>query len=248
MKFSNRENPRSCSLNSEPLFPHHQASNNNYKLIFTLAATVSLASCIAFVLLVPSHVRPLQGGRRDSSGALIKGFKMSQLVQDVKNMGLDFYRMLIIVALYGMGHISEALLEARAMEVGFGKAESTLVVATLAFVTFVCAYPLGRLQDRCGPMVTFAVGMSALITADLILMTSESNPWAVFISLLFMGVHMGVFQGPILSIIVSLAPEHLRGTAFGIFYTIMAFTAMFAQSLLGYVWHTFGAHFAFGKV
>lgn len=40
------------------------------------------------------------------------------------------------------------MLEARAMEVGFGKAESTLVVALLAFTIFLAAYPLGRLDDK----------------------------------------------------------------------------------------------------
>lgn len=42
----------------------------------------------------------------------------------------------------------QSLLEARAIEVGFGKAESTLVVAALSFVIFVVAYPLGRLDDK----------------------------------------------------------------------------------------------------
>ena len=33
-------------------------------------------------------------------------------------------------------------------QVGFGKAEATLVVAALALVTFLTAYPLGRLDDK----------------------------------------------------------------------------------------------------
>lgn len=263
-----------------------KASNNNYQLIFTMAATVSLASCVAFVMLVPSHVRPQKEREPEEGGVAAvapaaascsspssevasstsaaspiiaeasgiantksgakSGFQMSQLIKDVVGMGPDFYRMLLIICLYGMGHINESLLEARAMEVGFGKAESTLVVATLAFVIFICAYPLGRLEDRYGPRVTFGIGMAALVIADLVLLVSGTHPWAVFASLLFMGIHMGVFQGPILGIVVGLAPSHLRGTAFGIFYTVMAVTALGAQSLLGSVWHAFGATSAFG--
>lgn len=37
-------------------------------------------------------------------------------------------------------------------------------------------------------------------------------------------------QGPLLSIVVGLAPAHLRGTAFGIFYTVMAITAVGAAT------------------
>jgi hypothetical protein len=36
-------------------------------------------------------------------------------------------------------------------QVGFGKAEATLVVALLCLSVSVCAYPLGRLDDKHGP-------------------------------------------------------------------------------------------------
>lgn len=38
--------------------------------------------------------------------------------------------------------------QARAIEVGFGKAEATLVVAAIAVVTFLTAFPLGQLDDK----------------------------------------------------------------------------------------------------
>jgi MFS family permease len=88
--------------------------------------------------------------------------------------------------------------------------------------------------------------MLAHIAADAILMLSGHYPWAVFASLTFMGVHMGVMNGPLLGIAVSKAPAHLRGTAFGIFYTVMAVIAMSANSFFGSLWHTFGAPTAFG--
>ncbi|KAJ9511420.1 hypothetical protein QJQ45_029925 [Haematococcus lacustris] len=284
-----------------------KASGNNYKLIFLMAATVSVASCLAFVVLVPNHSRPLtpqqqaaadqqaaysaqqaqlqaaataakpsQPGSSSSSGhgqagvpgdlAAVResgaglrgaaglalaapllprpepqGRSAGQLLADVRNMGPDFYRMLLTVSLYGMGHIAEALLEARAIEVGFGKAESTLVVCCLAFVIFLVAYPLGRLDDRYGPRVTFAVGMTALILGNLTLLMSGAHPHAVFLACAFLGVHWGVIQGPMLSIVVGLAPASLRGTAFGIFYTVMAATALAANTLYGSLWTMLGA-------
>jgi MFS family permease len=243
-----------------------KATNNNYQLIFTLAAGLSLASTVAFVLMVPAHARPIvaapapagassasssspaSGSSPAAAAPQQPGFRraVAKFAKDVASMGTDFYRMLLVVSLYGLGHISEALLESRAMEVGFGKAESTLIVASLAFVTFCAAYPLGRLDDKYGPRVTFGLGMAALVAGDLVLLASGTHPWAVFASLLFMGVHMGVIQGPLLSIVVGLAPPHLRGTAFGIFYTVMAFTALGANALFGSLWHSLGATHAFG--
>ncbi|KAI8472200.1 MAG: major facilitator superfamily domain-containing protein [Monoraphidium minutum] len=168
------------------------------------------------------------------------------LWRDVRSMGRDFYRTLAVIGLYGLGHINESLLEARAIEVGFGKAEATLVVALLCLSVTLCAYPLGRLDDKHGPRMTFALGMAALIAGDLVLLTSGAWPPAVFVACIFWGVHWAVVQGPMLGVVVGLAPPHLKGTAFGIFYSLMAVTAMAANTLFGNVWHTHGAGAAFG--
>ena len=108
-----------------------KASDNNYKAIFLLAASVSLAATFAFALLVPSHPNTNQqqaaaGGSGSSSGKDGKqqqagAFKQQavRLWQDVRQMGKDFYRTMGVIGLYGMGHINESLLEARAIEVGY---------------------------------------------------------------------------------------------------------------------------------
>jgi MFS family permease len=49
-----------------------------------------------------------------------------------------------------------------------------------------------------------------------------------------------------LSIVSGFAPERLRGTAFGIFYTVMAATAVAANTLFGTIWTNMGAQAAFG--
>lgn len=243
-----------------------KASNNNYQLIFYSAATVSLAACIAFVLFVPAHTRtptpaavptaiastlgaPVDGTTHPGSAAAaaVPGpfAGAGEFFRSVASMGSDFYRMLGVICLYAMGHINESLLEARAMEVGFGKAEATLVVAALAAVTFLTAFPLGRLDDKYGAGTTFAVGISALIAGDLVLLLSGPHPMALFAACAFLGVHWAVIQGPLLSIVSGLAPANLRGTAFGIFYTVMAVTAVAANTMYGSIWHTYGANAAF---
>jgi hypothetical protein len=170
---------------------------------------------------------------------------VAQFWRDVRSMGVDFYRTLSVIALYGLGHINESLLEARAIEVGFGKAESTLVVALLCFSVFLCAYPLGRLDDKYGHATTFALGMASLMAGDLVLLFSGQWPWAVFVACGFWGVHWAVVQGPMLSAVVGMAPPHLKGTAFGIFYTMMALVAMAANTMFGSIWHAHSATSAF---
>jgi uncharacterized membrane protein YeaQ/YmgE (transglycosylase-associated protein family) len=88
--------------------------------------------------------------------------------------------------------------------------------------------------------------MAALVAGDLVLLGSGSWPPAVFVACLLWGVHWAVVQGPMLGVVASYAPPHLKGTAFGIFYTVMALTAVAANTLFGSVWHAHGACAAFG--
>eukprot|EP00879_Flechtneria_rotunda_P022252 GHRR01023478.1.p1 GENE.GHRR01023478.1~~GHRR01023478.1.p1 ORF type:complete len:398 (+),score=170.40 GHRR01023478.1:199-1392(+) len=273
-------------------------SDNNYRLIFLLAAGVSALSTLAFVVCVPSHPNTSSSNRlrwqqqkqqenelqaqqqqqpeqvqqqalrlrqqqqqphqhvrqqqQNNQQQQIIGSSSNLLAnvaafwRDVRSMGVDFYRTLSVIALYGLGHINESLLEARAIEVGFGKAESTLVVALLCFSVFLCAYPLGRLDDKHGHSTTFALGMASLVAGDLVLLASGSWPAAVFLACGFWGVHWAVVQGPMLSAVVGMAPPHLKGTAFGIFYTMMALVAVAANTMFGAVWHAHSATAAFG--
>jgi hypothetical protein len=114
-----------------------KASGNNYQAIFLLAAGVSLAATFAFALLVPSHPNTSQQQRKAAAAAAMAagssssssrvgkqqeqedgfGQQAARLWQDVRQMGKDFYRTMGVIALYGMGHINESMLEARAIEV-----------------------------------------------------------------------------------------------------------------------------------
>lgn len=229
-----------------------KASDNNYRLVFLLASFISLGACAAFVFLVPSHPvardqEPAAGTCREPATNWYQRMqrRADDIATGVRSMSPDFYRMLGVIALYGLGHVNESLLEARAIEVGFGKAEATLVVATLCMVVFLCAYPLGRLADKHGLRAMFATGMTALVLGHLTLLTSAVFPHAVFVSCLFLGVHCAVFQGPLLSLVVGLSPPHLRGTAFGVYYTVMALVAVAGNTTMGTVWHMFSALHAF---
>jgi signal transduction histidine kinase len=87
--------------------------------------------------------------------------------------------------------------------------------------------------------------MAALIAGDLVLLASGVWPPAVFAACLLWGVHWAVVQGPMLGVVVGLAPPHLKGTAFGIFYSVMALTAVVANTVYGSIWHAHGAGAAF---
>jgi MFS family permease len=241
-----------------------KGTGGNYRAIFLAATGVTVLATVAFVLLVPGGGNSSVSSSAQPSAAdnpPQKPTTQSSLFtapravarslhrtwQDVRQMSADFWRTLAVICMYGLGHVNESLLEARAMEVGFGKAESALVVAALCFAVFCCAYPLGRLDDAWGHRTTFGLGMAALIAGDLCLvLSSTALPWAVFAATAFWGAHVAVLQGPMLSVVVGLAPAHLKGTAFGIFYSAMALVAVAANTAYGRVWQAHGAPAAYG--
>jgi len=83
------------------------------------------------------------------------------------------------------------------------------------------------------------MGMIALLAADLIL------AWAGDIALVFAGValwglHMGLTQGLLATLVADTAPMELRGVAFGLF-NFAAGLAMVAGSVCaGALWDWFG--------
>jgi MFS family permease len=59
------------------------------------------------------------------------------------------------------------------------------------------------------------------------------------------GLHMGVTQGLFATMVASVAPPDLRGTAFGFFHLVSG-VAMFGASVLaGFLWDQFGASYTF---
>jgi len=59
------------------------------------------------------------------------------------------------------------------------------------------------------------------------------------------GIHLGLTQGLLSTLVAASAPDHLRGTAFGIFNLVNGVALLFASLVAGVVWQMFGAAMAF---
>ena len=54
------------------------------------------------------------------------------------------------------------------------------------------------------------------------------------------GLHMGLTQGLLATMVTDTAPAHLRGTAFGTFNLVSGVTMLAASVLAGVLWDRFG--------
>jgi MFS family permease len=107
------------------------------------------------------------------------------------------------------------------------------------------AYPLGRLADRMPHRTLLAGGMALLVLADLLLATAGTGPllWG---GIALWGLHMAMTQGLLATMVAATAPEHLRGTAFGLFNLASGATLLVASGLAGWLWDRWGPATTFG--
>jgi MFS family permease len=148
----------------------------------------------------------------------------------------------LIVVLGGvltLARFSEAFLVLRAASVGLSAAFVPLVLVTMNVVYALSAYPAGVAADRMSPRTLLALGLGALIAADLVL-AAALTPLVVFGGVALWGLHMGLTQGLQASLVAAAAPADLRGTAFGLFNLMTGVVLLLASVIAGLLWSRLG--------
>ena len=149
-----------------------------------------------------------------------------------------------IGAVFNLARFSEAFLVLRVQLGGIPVAYVPLVMMGMNVVYSVSAYLFGRLSDRMNHGKLLSLGFIVLIAADLVL--AASDHWltmAVGVSL--WGLHMGITQGLLATMVADTAPVDMRGTAFGFFNLVGGIAMLIASVTAGLLWGRFGASFTF---
>jgi MFS family permease len=124
---------------------------------------------------------------------------------------------------------------------------SILVLMNLSYAA--SAFPFSRLADRMSRQTLLAMGIIFLITADIVLATTDSV-WQVMVGVAVWGLHMGATQGVLSAIVADVVPVELRGTAFGIYSLVTGAALLAASVIAGLLWTAVGpgATFATGAL
>jgi MFS family permease len=145
---------------------------------------------------------------------------------------------------FTLARFSEAFLVLRAMQGGVPVALVPLVMVAMNLVYALSAYPFGKLSDRMSHKTLLALGLIVLIAADLVLATNDH--WGVVLAgVALWGVHMGMTQGLLATMVADTAPADLRGTAYGFFNLVSGLAMLVASVLAGLLWDRLGASFTF---
>ena len=159
-------------------------------------------------------------------------------------LGSAYWWVVGIGAVFTLARFSEAFLVLRAQHGGISIALIPLVIVAMNLIYAVSAYPFGKLSDQMSHMRLLTVGLLVLIAADLVLAVNDH--WAVVVlGVGLWGLHMGMTQGLLATMVADTAPADLRGTAFGFFNLASGLAMLIASVLAGFLWDQFGASFTF---
>ena len=164
--------------------------------------------------------------------------------ENLKRLGGRYWWVVGIGAAFTLARFSEAFLVLRAQQSGVPVALVPLVMVAMNAVYALSAYPFGKLSDRMDHKALLALGLTVLIAADLVL--AFSDHWAIVLAgVALWGIHMGITQGLLATMVADTAPADLRGTAYGFFSLVSGVAMLLASVLAGLLWDGLGASSTF---
>ena len=164
--------------------------------------------------------------------------------ENLRRLSTAYWWVVAIGGVFTLARFSEAFLVLRAHEGGLPVAMTPLVLVGMNVVYAVAAYPFGKLSDSMSRTRLLAYGLLVLIAADFAL--AYSNHWAwVSAGIVLWGLHMGMTQGLLATMVADTAPEDLRGTAYGFFNLVSGVALLLASGLAGFIWDRLGASYTF---
>ena len=206
---------------------------NDFRAVFWVAVIPGVAS---FLLIAFAVREPVSAA--GATAAVAFSWRAA------RGLGQRFWWVTAAGATLTLARFSEAFLVLRATDLGVALAWAPLVMVGMNAAFALVAYPAGRLADRLGPRGLLVAGIAALVAADLSLAFASGIP-ALAAGVALWGVHMGLTQGLLATMVAASAPPERRGTAFGVFSLACGGAMLAASVLAGALWHYLGPQATF---
>ena len=206
---------------------------NDFRAVFWVAVIPGL---MAVVLLLLGVHEPARADGVARTNPITRA--------NLARLSMAYWWVVTIGAVFTLARFSEAFLVLRAQQAGIALALVPLVMVVMSLVYAASAYPFGRLSDRMSHDKLLALGLVALIAADLVLASGSGWP-TLLLGVALWGLHMGMTQGLLAAMVADTAPADLRGTAYGFFNLVSGLAMLVASVVAGLLWDRLGASSTF---
>jgi len=202
---------------------------NDFRLVFWFAVVPGL---IAVAILVFTVREPERHAPEPRDRVPIQW-------TELRRLGDTFWGVVAVGAVLTLARFSVAFLILRAEGTGLSLTLVPLVLVVMNIVYAASAYPVGILSDRINRHVILAAGFIVLIAADIVLAIAPGL-WSVMLGIALWGLHMGMTQGLLATLVSEAVTPSVRGTAFGVFHFVTGFAVLLASLIAGVLWQEIG--------
>lgn len=209
------------------------AFNGNVLAVYWLAI---IPAGLAMVLLI--------AGIREPRSQLTQNAPAMPRLADIVRLNRAVWFAISLASLLTLARFSEAFLLLKSQEAGFAPAWIPITMVVMHAVYGLTAYPVGRLSDQIGRS-GLLVGSIAVLAAAYIVLAFASSLAIFVLGIVLWGLHMGLSQGLLATLIADTAPGNLRGTAFGVFNLITGVVVLIGNVAAGWVWDAYGSSTTF---
>ncbi len=200
--------------------------------VSVIPATLSIAVLVLFVHEPKQRIGETAGGKPKLDWSSLTDFPRR------------YWWLVAVGAFLALARMGEAFLILRAETVGMGIAYVPIVLVVMSAAYSLSAFPAGVLSDRLSRPAVFLAGNALMLAADLILAFC-SGVDSFLPGVVAWGLHMGMTQGLIVTMIADTVAPHQRGTAFGLSSLVSGGAILVSGIGTGLLWDAFGPAAAF---
>ncbi len=120
---------------------------------------------------------------------------------------------------------------------GYTSGQAGLLIFPLATTAALVAPLAGRFTDSCGSKLSCFLGMGvvALAGVGLTLWQETTSPWQVVVSLVMLGLGMGLTQSPVAAAVTFVVAKERLGVALGIFNMFRFISGTLGTTVFGII-------------
>ena len=157
----------------------------------------------------------------------------------VRGLPRRYWRLIGLVAVFGLVNFPDTLLLLRAKDLGLGFSGVVFVYVLYNLVYAILSYPAGVVSDRLNRRVVFGVGLVAFSVTYLGFGLTSSSGW-VWVLFPLYGAYTALTDGVSRAWVADLVPADVRGTALGIHAAVSGVGLLVAGVWAGLAWHGTG--------